>query len=225
MTVGLPMKIAGLPPRAQVICQQSSAARRVRGTATLENHLRAQLDHAIGRQTEEAGGAATIAEHSRQRACRASDHMSEFKCGISVSRPRKNEVSIGSKSEPGISAPFQRVRQVWLLHETVEYLHLPEVTRSGARPPPGGLASARGNVEDVDRNQHDALVQGLVVLQAVQQGVRHRLSGLGVRNTAVPGTRVTPSIAVDEAPWYPSHPCARWALSRSRPRFQVDSSR
>ncbi len=88
---------------------------------------------------------------------------------------------------------LQRRRHVHLLHEAVAQ---DEAVEAVAHLLARGAVGFRpiGLLDDLHRQQDDPLVQHLVVLQIVEQRVRHAI-GAGGHNTAVPDTRLAELIA------------------------------
>ena len=99
--------------------------------------------------------------------------------GISVSRPRKNEVRIRSKSRPCARHSAERPRDVGLVHEAVADGDLPEALARARSTSTRSSSGTYGTSRDAHGHAAHALVQHLVVLEVVQQRVRHDVGVAG----------------------------------------------
>ena len=113
--------------------------------------------------------------------------------GVGIERlaaETKNDVSIMSNCEAVAAAALhERAGTSGRFHEAVVQRRSGRSRSRASRPRAARSLGDVGNVARHDGEEHDALVQHLVVLQVVQQRVRHAARRATVRKTAVPWTR------------------------------------
>ena len=88
-----------------------------------DRDLRAELDHAVGRQVIEAGGRQRVGGQLHDRASCASGPARNARAGTRVSRPMKKVAVSTSSARPKRRALVQRLRHVGRFEEAVMHAH------------------------------------------------------------------------------------------------------